>query len=322
MNFRNRTAAVLVTLFICLPGKAQDRPTTRGPSAPTTPDRPTTSDPSTPTTPDRPAQDRSTTTSTTAASADTNDQEFLRDAAEMNNAEVQISRLAQTKTQNSRVRTYAEMMVRDHTQALARVQRLMTGTAGTGRANTGNTNTNNSTGNNGGANTTANQNNTTANQNNTTSREGNNQANRTNESAQAQLSKEHRDLQTRLSGLSGAEFDREYIRAMVNDHRQAVTKFESRAGGSATSNTPSNATRRPTGADNANSANNTGNSANNNANRGSDSARERTASASSSSNTMGGAASLARELLPSLRKHLQEAQSIEQSLGASNQNSK
>jgi hypothetical protein len=202
---------------------------------------------------------------------------------------------------------------------LTRVQSLMTGTAGAGTrtSNKGNTNTstNNSTNKNGSGLTK-----TTRNQNDGKSRDENTQGNRTNESADAELSKEHRDLQTRLSG---AEFDREYIRAMVNDHRQAVTKFEARAdGNSASSNTPSNGATRSTGSTDASTGKNTGDKKNKDANTANDSSRERTASAGSSSNRTGGAASLARELLPSLRKHLQEGQSIEQSLGASNQNSK
>jgi putative membrane protein len=37
---------------------------------------------------------------------------------------------------------------------------------------------------------------------------------------------EHRDLEERLSTLSGAEFDREYIDAMVDDHEEAVNELE------------------------------------------------------------------------------------------------
>jgi putative membrane protein len=37
---------------------------------------------------------------------------------------------------------------------------------------------------------------------------------------------EHKDLHERLSKLSGAEFDREYIDAMVEDHEEAVNELE------------------------------------------------------------------------------------------------
>jgi putative membrane protein len=40
---------------------------------------------------------------------------------------------------------------------------------------------------------------------------------------------EHNDLRERLSKLSGAEFDREYIEAMVDDHEKAVNDVEKKA---------------------------------------------------------------------------------------------
>jgi putative membrane protein len=42
---------------------------------------------------------------------------------------------------------------------------------------------------------------------------------------------EHADLQERLSKLSGAEFDREYMKAMVDDHEDAVNDAEDKAEG-------------------------------------------------------------------------------------------
>jgi putative membrane protein len=43
---------------------------------------------------------------------------------------------------------------------------------------------------------------------------------------------EHEDLRERLSKLSGAQFDREYIKAMVDDHENAVNDAEDKASGS------------------------------------------------------------------------------------------
>lgn len=40
---------------------------------------------------------------------------------------------------------------------------------------------------------------------------------------------EHNDMRERLSKLSGAEFDREYIEAMVDDHEKAVNDVENKA---------------------------------------------------------------------------------------------
>jgi putative membrane protein len=47
--------------------------------------------------------------------------------------------------------------------------------------------------------------------------------------AQAQLEDNHRDLIQRLSGLSGAEFDREYMNAMVDSHQDVIDHLQSRA---------------------------------------------------------------------------------------------
>lgn len=47
--------------------------------------------------------------------------------------------------------------------------------------------------------------------------------------AQPQSEDEHRDLIDRLSRLSGAEFDREYMSAMVDSHQDVVDHLQSRA---------------------------------------------------------------------------------------------
>lgn len=44
----------------------------------------------------------------------------------------------------------------------------------------------------------------------------------------AELDDKHRDLRDRLAKLSGAEFDREYIKAMVDGHEDVADKLESR----------------------------------------------------------------------------------------------
>jgi putative membrane protein len=45
----------------------------------------------------------------------------------------------------------------------------------------------------------------------------------------AELDDKHRDVRERLSKLSGREFDREYMKAMVEDHEEAIDKLESLA---------------------------------------------------------------------------------------------
>ena len=49
---------------------------------------------------------------------------FLDKALEINEAEVQLGQLAGTKAQSAQVKTYAEMLVRDHSAALQRLQKL------------------------------------------------------------------------------------------------------------------------------------------------------------------------------------------------------
>jgi predicted outer membrane protein len=43
-----------------------------------------------------------------------------------------------------------------------------------------------------------------------------------------ELDDKHRDLRERLSKMQGAEFDREYMKAMVDGHEDVVNKLESR----------------------------------------------------------------------------------------------
>jgi putative membrane protein len=80
----------------------------------------------------------------------------------------------------------------------------------------------------------------------------------------------HQQTADRLAKLSGAQFDRQYMQTMVNDHQQAVRFLEQQAGGRA--------------ADGSTGAGHTDLSA------------------------------VARELLPTVRKHLQEAQQIQKEL--------
>ena len=46
----------------------------------------------------------------------------------------------------------------------------------------------------------------------------------------AQVDQKHKDLSDKLSKLSGAEFDREYINAMVMGHEEVLGKLRARAG--------------------------------------------------------------------------------------------
>jgi hypothetical protein len=62
----------------------------------------------------------------------------------------------------------------------------------------------------------------------------------------SQLDQKHRDLADRLSKLQGAEFDREYMMAMVQGHEEVLNKVRMRAGDRLTSNEPASDRRPPT----------------------------------------------------------------------------
>jgi putative membrane protein len=170
------------------------------------------------------------------------DNAFLKKAMEGNEAEIELGRLAQTKAQDPRVKEFANMMVTDHTQALNRLHDAM----GTSPSSTYNKNK---------------QTDTTGN---------------TGSTGSIHLSKQDMQTKNRLSKLSGAEFDRAYMDAMVTDHRKDVREFETEAALAS----PSDTTRLKPGA---------------------------------SVNT-NNAPAIAQELLPTLKKHLAEAESIQKEL--------
>lgn len=99
---------------------------------------------------------------------------FLNSAIEINTAEVQLGQLGTTKAQSDPVKKYAEMLVKDHSAALDKLQKLQ---SNSNRVDT-------------------------------------------------PLSSKHQDLKTRLSGQSGAQFDRTFMDAMVTGHRDAMKLFE------------------------------------------------------------------------------------------------
>lgn len=148
---------------------------------------------------------------------------FLTQAIESNTAEVQLARLAATKAQNQRVKDYANMLVKDHSAALEKLQKLQQG----GRAG---------------------------------------------QAASVPLNTDHEKLKTRLSGVSGAQFDREYIEAMVVAHRKSADLFQKQIGSGAP---PADA-----------------------------------------KSTDSQVSSLAREILPTIKHHLEQAESIQKMLSA------
>src|SRR5262245_15842854 len=139
---------------------------------------------------------------------------------EMNVTEVELGKMASGKAENPRVKEFADLMVKDHTEALMKLRNVP--------------------------------------------------------GAPPDVKPNARQQQTmdRLSKLSGAQFDREYMRTMVSDHQQAV-KFLEHLSGQAKQPGTTGGSTAPSDTD---------------------------------------LASVARELLPTVQHHLQLAQEIQKEL--------
>ena len=149
--------------------------------------------------------------------------------AEANYAEIELGKLAEGKAQNPRVKEFADMMVKDHTEGLDKV-----------RAADSSVPTN------------------------------------------MKMNAKHQMTYDRLSKLSGAEFDREYIKAMTIDHQEDVRYLEQLSGqGKSGAKTGTSGMHRQKPTDMA-------------------------------SNT--DVANVAQELLPTIKHHLQMAQEIQKEL--------
>ena len=144
----------LLTVILAASLAAQNQPTPPGPRGQTPPPQP----------------GRGDTSAITAAPSSN----FLNTAIEINQAEVELGQLAAMKAQSQSVKTYAQMLVKDHSVALQKLQKLQSDSSRSTPA----------------------------------------------------LSPQHQELKTRLTGLSGSQFDHTYIDAMVMGHREAVKLFD------------------------------------------------------------------------------------------------
>ena len=99
---------------------------------------------------------------------------FMNDAAEAGMAEVEIAKLAKDRTQNPRVKNFAEMMIKDHSDANNKLQTIARDKSVTLPSTLG----------------------------------------------------KHQDHLEDLSKKNGAEFDKAYMKMMVNGHEDVVKEFE------------------------------------------------------------------------------------------------
>jgi putative membrane protein len=110
------------------------------------------------------------------------DRDFMMEAASGGMAEVEMGRLAASKGMSAAVKSFGQRMVRDHSQANAKLKQL---------------------------------------------------AMRKEVTLPSGLTPEQTAAKERLSSLSGAEFDREYMSMMVEDHDKDVKAFKDKAGNAA-----------------------------------------------------------------------------------------
>src|SRR3954470_9912252 len=123
----------------------------------------------------RGASDRPAIGSATAPTADSSIDPVAQ-AIEMNNAEIALARIASAKAQTPKVRSFAETLIKDHTDALRKLQSVQGVTTTDMKPNA-----------------------------------------------------RHHANAERLSKISGSEFDREYMRAALSDHQDALRFFEQQA---------------------------------------------------------------------------------------------
>ena len=121
---------------------------------------------------------------------------FLGRAMEMSAAEVQLAEMASTKAQSQEVRDFAKQLIDDHIQAFDKMRELLDARLTVAVPGT-------------------------------TSPQDRNHGSQT--AAEMQLSPKHQRISDRLSQLSGADFDREFIDVMVRDHRQAINLFDAQS---------------------------------------------------------------------------------------------
>jgi predicted outer membrane protein len=168
----------------------------------------------------------------TAFPAARQDNTLLDKAVEANVAEIELSKMAEMRAEDPRVKAFAAMMIKDHTKALRQMQHDQD----------------------------------------------------TAQSGASVLSREHRELRDRLSELSGSEFDKAYMDAMVEMHRKDIQEFESAA------------QSKPSKSDDATSDSSTV-------------TREKPEPVEGAENKP-----LAKELLPMFKVHLQQATEIQENL--------
>jgi predicted outer membrane protein len=169
------------------------------------------------------------------------------EAVQINVAEIEAGKMAANKAQNPRVKEFANMMMTDHTEALAKLRPLPGGG-----------------------------------------------------SLGVKPDGKHQEAADHLAKLSGAEFDREYMDAMVNDHREALMFFERHSHGQPEPSGQSDSKSKTARADEP------------------DGKQRPDAHAPSGTEYNPEFSKVAEELVPTVRQHLRMAEQIQQELQSGN----
>src|SRR5262252_7821650 len=120
--------------------------------------------------------------------------QFLTRAMEMNIADIRMAELAVDRAQNPNVKDFAQMVIRDHNLSLARLRNLRDNRLASSVA-------------------------------------GKTDIDQKTAKSIADVSLTPQDQQTldRLSKLSGADFDRDFMNTMIQDHREAIRVLEAQS---------------------------------------------------------------------------------------------
>jgi len=118
------------------------------------------------------------TTTATTTTVDSSSVKFANKAGMGGMAEIQLSKLAQQKSTNKKIKDFADMMVTDHTKAADTLSAI---------------------------------------------------AKAKNITLPASLDADHQKKYDDLSKMSGADFDKGYVKIMVSDHQDAVNLFQDEA---------------------------------------------------------------------------------------------
>ena len=163
------------------------------------------------------------TTDKLSDSATLSDSDFVKRVVTNNRAEIELGQMAITKAASADVKQFAQRMIDDHTKANTELTELAQSKGWSLPA----ADTSNNT-----ASATTDSNRTTG---STTNRTSGSEADKWSDSNrpkaldEQQMQSDHKAKKDKLSGLTGAEFDREYMRHMVMDHQKAVALFERQA---------------------------------------------------------------------------------------------